>query len=132
MKTKVVGNMFLVSSMLFLASCGPGPQIGEGDILKVPPGGVSAWQMKQNGTGPDHCQIGGGQTAMVVRRTFWSPYTGASGDNLSTDLVQVDVENRGSCDGVRQILLTMDSASKLEKQSSQTSPEGGRSPGQTK
>ena len=132
MKIKVkVGNGLLAASMLFLASCAPAPQIDEGDILQVPPGGAPAWQMKQNRTGPDHCQIGGNQLVKVTRKTYWSPYTG-SGDSDVTDLVEINVKDRGSCDDLRSIFLKTDNAGKLEKQNSRTSPEGGRSPGQNK
>lgn len=68
----------------------------------------------------------------VTRETYWSPNTGASGDNLSTDLVEIDATNPGSCDSIRPIFLTRKTASKLDKEIVSISPEGGRSPGQTK
>ena len=127
-----VGFRLLATALIFItAGCMPGKSLA-GATLQIPAVGVPAWQIKSDRSGHDNCQIGGGQQARVTRETYWSPNTGASGDNLSTDLVEIDVTNPGSCDSIRPIFLTRKTASKLDKEIASTSPEGGRSPGQTK
>lgn len=122
-----IGFRLLATALVFLAACTPVRSL-EGVTLKIPMDGAPAWQIKSDRSGHDNCRIGGGQQAKVTGETFWSPNTGGSGDNISTDLVEVDVENPGSCDRIRPIFLTKTDASNLESEASSQSPEGTPNP----
>jgi len=122
-----VGFNLLATTIFFLTSCAPQTSM-EGVILQIPPEGALAWQFKPDMSGKDNCQVGGRQQAKVIGETFWSPNTGASGDGLSTDLVEIRTTNLGSCDRIRPVFLKKTEAKRLQREGELPTPEGGIGP----
>lgn len=110
MRPRQVAYRLLTLGLLFIASCAP--KSLEGITYLLPEGGFEALQV--NGGRLVSCRVGGNQKAKVTRETYYDASLGSAGSER-TDLLEVSVSDRGSCNRPGGVFLKRKEAKKLQK-----------------